>query len=282
MAYCVARTLDEALAARAAGPVTVVAGATDVYPAHGEGRLAGNILDISRVDTLRTITQSEAGWRIGAAVTWRDVLAAPLPPAFDGLKAAAREVGAVQIQARGTVAGNLVTASPAGDGIPCLLTLDAAVELCCERGCRTLPVSQFLTGVRRTALAPDELVTAILIPTLPTDARGAFLKLGARHSLVISIAMVSAVLTLDEAGRVVGARVAVGACSPVATRLPALEAALLGRHVGDAAAAVDPAHLAPLAPISDVRATADYRREAAAELTRRALARCAPPIAAAA
>ena len=124
------RTLEEALAIRAAGPVTVLAGGTDVYPAKaaragwGDMRHA-DILDISARAGLRGIAEEPAAWRIGALTTWTDLIRAELPPQFDGLKLAAREVGGVQIQNRGTLAGNICTASPAGDGAPNLLALEA-------------------------------------------------------------------------------------------------------------------------------------------------------------
>lgn len=209
--------------------------------------------------------------RIGGRTTWTQVAAADLPPCFDALKQAAREVGSIQIQNAGTVAGNICNASPAADGVPPLLALDAMVELMSGAGVRRLPLGDFITGYRRTARRPDELVTAILVPRTIERGRSVFLKLGARKYLVISIAMVAAIVETD-AGQVTQARIAVGACSAVAQRMPALEAALLGRParagLGDVAVAD---HVADLAPIDDVRATADYRRHAALALVRRAL-----------
>ena len=131
-------TLEDALAIRAGEDVTVLAGGTDVYPAKaaragwGDMRHA-DILDISALPGLRGIAEEAAGWRIGALTTWTDLIRAELPPLFDGLKLAAREVGGVQIQNRGTLAGNICTASPAGDGAPNLLALDASVELASRR-----------------------------------------------------------------------------------------------------------------------------------------------------
>ena len=137
------------------------------------------------------IARDEAGgWRIGALTTWTDVAEAPtLPAAFDGLRAAARPIGGRQIQNAGTIAGNLVNASPAADGTPNLLALDAVVELAsAARGVRRLPVGDFVTGNRSTVLAPDELVTAVLVPDAPPASPGpTFLKLGSRAYLVISI-----------------------------------------------------------------------------------------------
>ena len=272
MRYHQPATLDDALAALGDG-ARAVAGGTDYFPALGEGLPDGDVLDLTRVAGLRGISRTEEGWRIGATTTWTDVIRADLPAAFDGLKAAAREVGSIQIQNAGTVAGNLCNASPAADGVPPLLTLDASVEVTGAGGARTLPLAEFLTGPRRTALAPGELVTAILLPGTPPGARASFEKLGARRYLVISIAMVAALIVPGPEGRIASARISVGACSPVAARLPALEADLAGRPVADldTPALIRPDHLAPLAPIGDVRGTADYRIAAVAELIRRAL-----------
>ena len=266
--------VDEAVAALAANDaLTILAGGTDFYPArvgHPAAR-APDVLDITALRGLRGITDDGGRLRIGAATTWSDIVRSDLPPWFDGLKRAAREVGGVQIQNAGTIAGNLCNASPAADGVPCLLALDAAVELASRSGRRSVPLDAFITGVRRTARRPDELVTAILVPTPRRPARATFLKLGARRYLVISIAMVGAVIETDG-DRVTAARIAVGACSPVARRLPALEAALAGRPLSPALGEVpEPAHLAPLSPIDDPRGTAGYRADAALTLVRRAL-----------
>ena len=120
--------LDEALGWLAGG-ARVMAGATDIFPAAGERPLFGDYIDVSNLHSLRGIRVDAEAVRIGAAATWTDIVAADLPPAFDALKAAAREIGAVQIQNRGTIAGNLCNASPAADGVPPLLILDASVEL---------------------------------------------------------------------------------------------------------------------------------------------------------
>lgn len=276
MPYHAPTTLREALAILADGPATVVAGGTDVFPALADRPLRGPVVDLSRLEALRGISREGGVVRIGARATWSDLVRAPLPAAFDGLKAAAREVGAVQIQNRATLAGNLVTASPAADGVPCLLALDAAVELVSANGTRRLALRDFVTGVRQTALVAGELVGAILVPAPPEGAVGAFQKLGARRYLVISIAMASALVWEDGDGRIAGARVAVGACSPVAQRLTTLEAALRGVPRSEAGDVVSAAHLAPLSPIDDIRASAAYRRHAAGELVRRVLSAKAP------
>ena len=263
--------LTEALAALAAGPLTILAGGTDFYPARVGRAITEDILDVSALASLRGIADAGDHFRFGATTTWSDIAKAPLPPCFDGLKLAAREVGGVQIQNAGTVAGNLCNASPAADGIPPLMALDAVVELRSHDAGRAVPLAEFVLGNRRTTRRPEELVTAIRVPKPAREARSTFLKLGARRYLVISIVMVAAVLEIEK-GVVAAAGIAVGACSAAARRLPALEAALVGRaFIPGLGAAVEDSHLSPLAPIDDVRGSADYRRDAARTLVARAL-----------
>jgi len=272
MGHFAPRNLGDALSALASQDgARILAGGTDFFPSLGEAVPPGTIIDISRVAELCGITATAAGWRIGAAVRWSDIAKAPLPPCFDALKAAAGAVGSVQIQNAGTLAGNLCNASPAADGVPPLLALGAEVELAGPLGLRRLALGDFLLGVRKTALGAGELVTAVHVPAQPDGSGSAFCKLGSRRFMVISIVMVAAnVWVLD--GRIAGARVAVGAASPVARRLPGLEAALIGRPVDDMGGFTQPGHLSGLAPIDDVRGTAGYRLEAVAELCDRAIA----------
>ncbi len=262
--------IDEALALLASGQWDVLSGGTDYFPGLRDEPPTAPILDISAIDSLRGVTRTADGWRIGALATWTDVIRADLPPAFDGLKLAAREVGSVQIQNRATLAGNLCNASPAADGVPPLLTLDASVEVASGTGLRTLPLSEFVLGNRQTALSKGEMVTAITVPESAGQGVSSFLKLGARKYLVISIAMVAVRLVIREQ-RIADAAIAVGACSAVAQRLGAVEAAIKGQPVTQIEQAVTAGDCAALTPISDVRAPEAYRREAAVELIRRAL-----------
>jgi CO/xanthine dehydrogenase FAD-binding subunit len=270
--YLAPQTIDQALASLASGSVSVVAGGTDYFPALQKGREAENLVDISQVSGLRGITQSEHGWRIGAATTWTDIVKTPLPSVFDSLKAAAKEVGSVQIQNTGTIGGNLCNASPAADGVPPLLTLDAQVEITGPSGVRTLPLDQFITGVRKTDLGAGELLTAIHIPAQPDHLVSAFEKLGSRRYLVISITMTSVVLGVSD-GLITDARIAIGACSAVAQRQSSLEKSLIGMPVSGVA--IVPEMLQNLAPIEDVRGDATYRLIAAAEQCQRAIRRLA-------
>jgi len=260
-------SLGEALTALAAWPRAVLAGGTDHFPARATFEPDEDILDLSALQGLSRIENDGEFWRLPALLTWTGLIETDLPPLFDGLRRAARQVGGWQIQNQGTLAGNICNASPAADGIPALLALDAEIELSSVAGARRLPLDRFVLGPRRTARRADEVVTAILVPH--RAARSVFLKLGARRYLVISISAVALTLTQDAAGRVTHARAAVGSCGPVATRLPGLEAALLGGRPHPAI--IKPAHLAPLAPIDDVRGTAAYRLAATEELLRRAL-----------
>lgn len=270
MGYIAAGSLEEALAALSTPDISVIAGGTDWYPALGERAVPEDILDISRIESLRGISETGTGWRIGAGTRWSDLYAAGLPPAFDGLIGAAREVGSIQIQNAGTIAGNLCNASPAADGVPPLLTLEAEIEVSSQAGTRVLPLEDFIKGPRNTDLALGEMVTAILIPKIEADASASFIKLGTRKYLVISIAMVAVLLRKDAAGCISHARISVGACSAVAQRMRRLEAALIGTDIAKLET-LDKALLDGLAPIDDVRGSVAYRNDAVAELILRGL-----------
>lgn len=264
-------TLAEALKLAERDGIRIAAGCTDLFPATQRQQLIGPVLDITGISALRDVARCESGYRIGATATWTDIIRADLPPAFDGLKLAAKEVGAAQIQNSGTVAGNLCNASPAADGVPPLLALDAAVEIQSAAGQRSVLLKDFITGVRQTALLPGEIVTAVAVPASAGGA-STFLKLGARKHLVISIVMVAARLQVED-GVVCDAAIAVGSCSPVAQRLQAVEARLIGQPA-DAALAMRVLESdigAALSPIADIRADAGYRLDAATTLTRRAV-----------
>ncbi len=273
--YVKPKSLQDAVSVLAASGGQILAGGTDFYPALGDRLPQGDVVDISCLRELRGISFETDCIRIGGLTTWTDIVRAPLPRCFDALKAAAREVGSVQIQNRGTVAGNLCNASPAADGVPPLLVLDAEVELTSSSGTRRMPLEQFITGNRKTARRADEILAAVWIPRKIENASSSFLKLGARRYLVISISMVAVFLQADDSGRVADARVAVGSCSAAAKRLRDLEAHLAAKPLGSGiGAGVRPEHLSPLSPITDVRATAEYRRDASLTLIRRALEAC--------
>jgi CO/xanthine dehydrogenase FAD-binding subunit len=274
--YLKPKTLSEAVYVLATSGGQILAGGTDFYPALGDALPQGDVVDISSLREIRGIVIEDEYIRIGGLTTWTEIVRTPLPRCFDALKAAAREIGSVQIQNRGTVAGNLCNASPAADGVPPLLALEAEVELASAAGKRRLALAEFITGNRKTARRTDEILSAVLIPRRSEHAASAFSKLGARRYLVISISMVAAVLDVDAFGRVAQARVAVGSCSATARRLRDLERDLAGQSAkADIGGLVTTEHIAALSPINDVRATAEYRRDASLTLLRRTLQACA-------
>ena len=274
-------TVDEAVHVLASYGGQILAGGTDFFPSLGDRTVTGTVVDISGLGELKGVIEEPKYIRIGGLTTWSEVVKTPLPRCFDGLKAAAREIGGIQIQNRATVAGNLCNASPAADSVPPLLTLDADVELVSQVGVRRVALADFIVGNRKTLRRPGEILSQIFVPRAVESAASTFLKLGARRYLVISMAMVAAVIQMDSGGRVTDARVAIGSCSVVARRLPDLEQALIGASVASGTesptlgliATAD--HLKDLSPVSDVRAAAAYRRDAALRLVQRALDACA-------
>jgi CO/xanthine dehydrogenase FAD-binding subunit len=268
-------TLDEALQALTHTPATILSGGTDLFPAFTGPQLRGPVMDISAIDELKGVRANSDFFHIGAGTTWSELLAAPLPRGFDGLRAAAREIGSIQIQNQATIAGNICNASPAADGVAALLALDAEVTLASRSATRALPLADFIQGNRRTARQTDEILTAIRIPRRWENAASSFLKLGARRYLVISIVMVAANLLIRDDQRIREAAICVGSCSPKAIRLVELERALVGATADESLEhALRPEHFSVLSPIDDLRATAVYRREAAQTLVKRALAEC--------
>ncbi len=291
--YFIPSSLDEALDllsrhARQDG-ARVIAGGTDLVIELDRGmRRAGALIDISRLPGLDHIRLDDGGrLHIGPLVTHSQAVASRLivERAFP-LARACREVGAPQIRNRATIAGNLITASPANDTITPLLAMDAAVTLTSARGRRTVALSGFYTGVRRTVMAGDEMLTDIAFPALdPARQCGTFIKLGLRSAQAISVVNGAAVLTMDDGrpttetvvGRrssvvVTDARIALGAVAPTVVRAREAETALRGERLTPEL--IDrAARLAQSAatPIDDVRATAAYRRSMVAVVVRRAL-----------
>lgn len=269
-------TLSEALAllSQHGEQARVIAGGTDLIIELERGvRRQQVLIDITRVPGLDGVELRGEEITLGPLVTHNDVAASKLlvERAFP-LAQASWEVGAAQIRNRGTVAGNLITASPANDTITPLWALDGAVTLASvQRGERRLPFEQFFLGVRRKAMQPDEMLTAIHLRALPAQACGAFIKLGLRRAQAISL--VNAAVVLDFDGDLVArARITLGAVAPTIVRAETAEASLLGQPLTDAAIA-QAADLAMQAarPIDDLRASADYRRAMAGVLVARAL-----------
>ncbi len=252
----------------------VVAGATDLILELERGQRpdVDTLIDITRVPMLDQITVHGDTVRIGPLVTHNHLVGSDVivTRAFP-LAQAAWSVGSPQIRNRGTVAGNVVTASPANDTITPLWALGATVTLASQRGERTLDFPSFYKGVRQTALEPDELVTAITFPALGTNERGVFLKLGLRNAQAISVVNIAVVLAFDG-DTVADATITMGSVAPTIIRLPVAEQYLKGKTLSDAVIR-EAARLAAAAPtpIDDVRSTADYRAEMCRVLTARAL-----------
>ncbi len=256
----------------------VVAGATDLMLELERGQRPGveTLVDITRVPGLAEIALDGQGWvHLGPLVTHNHcagsklVVERALP-----LAQAAWEVGAPQIRNRGTVAGNLITASPANDTISPLMALGAVVTLASTRGTRPVALRDFYTGVRRTVLAPDELLTDIAFPALKAGERGVFVKLALRQAQAISLINLTVILEFDAPGRpdIRGARLTLGAVAPTIISAPEAEAYLAGQRLTpDVMARAGELAAAAARPINDVRAGADYRQAMVATLVRRAL-----------
>jgi CO/xanthine dehydrogenase FAD-binding subunit len=255
------RSLDEALRLRAEHPGALpIQGGTDVMVALNFDRERPDVvLNLGEVAELRGFSREDGVLTLAAGLTYAEAMAEPLGSALPALAEASRTVGSPQIRNRGTIGGNLGTASPAGDALPPLLVEEAEVEVASVRGSRRLALTDFLVGVKRNALAEDELIVAVLVR--PSGAPQTFMKIGPRNAMVIAVC--SLAITADrERGEL---RAAFGSAAPVPTlvRAPLAEADGFPDLVAGAAS-----------PIDDVRGTAAYRRHALRVLATRGLERC--------
>lgn len=265
-----------ALLQRLEGQAQVVAGGTDLVVDYRRGRQhAPALIDITRIPELQVFALQDDWVTIGAAVSHARLASSALLQQVAPLLAqACWQIGSPQVRNRGTLGGNLGTASPSGDCLPPLAALDAEVELVGPQGSRWVPFNQFMLDVKRTARLPTELIRQVRFRRVPEGSRSVFLKFGLRSGRSIAVVSVAVLLTLDS-GWIRKARLALGAVSPRIQRSRRAESILLGQPPTDAvfelaaqAAAED------CAPISDLRATADYRRRLVKALTRRALELC--------
>jgi CO/xanthine dehydrogenase FAD-binding subunit len=255
------RSLDEALRLKAERPDAVpVQGGTDVLVALNFDHVRPEtLLNLNEVEELRGWSRENGSLRLGAGLTYTELVHGPLAEELPALAEASRTVGSPQIRNRGTIGGNLGTASPAGDALPPLLVEEAGVEVASMRGTRRLPLGDFLVGPKRNALAEDELIAAVVVS--PSAQPQTFMKVGPRNAMVIAVC--SLALVADrERGEL---RAAYGSSGPVVglVRAPLEAARGFAEQVATAAS-----------PIDDVRGTAAYRRHALRVLAARALERC--------
>ena len=256
------RSLDEALRIKAELPdARPIAGGTDVMVELNFDRDRPDaLLNLNEVPELRGWSREDGALRLGAGLTYTEAEHGELAALLPALAEAARTVGSPQIRNRGTIGGNLGTASPAGDGLPPLLIEGADVELASATGSRRLPLHEFLVGPKRNALQPDELVVAVHLR--PSGQPQTFMKVGPRNAMVIAVCSLALVVDRERDEL----RAAYGSAGPV----PALVTAPLGEQEGFAERVAEATR-----PIDDVRGTAAYRRHALRVLAARALERCA-------
>ncbi len=281
--YARPTTVEKALALLASDEARALAGGTDIIPDLREGRRQARlVVDLKHIPELSAIARDPAGgWRIGAAASIRALgadtgFAAENP----GLLEAARLIGSLQIQARATLGGNVCTATPSGDAVPLLISLGAEAEIAGPTGRRLVAIADLPTAPRRTSLARGELVTALYIPPAPQRFAARYLRFTPRREMDIAVAGAGVALSLNPLGEIATARITLASVAPVPLQAKRAEAHLIG-------AKPQPATLQQAAtiaasetsPISDTRASADYRRHLAAVLTRRALDACLAEIA---
>jgi xanthine dehydrogenase FAD-binding subunit len=273
--YLATESLEEMLTClhKYSGEARVIAGGTDLIPQMRYGkRSPGLLLDPLRLQ-LNQITQSEKYIRLGASFTHSQVLSSDLlQRELPVLVSACQQVGGPAVRNRGTLVGNLANASPAADAALPLLVYNAQVEVASQVGERLIPLYKFFTGPGETCLANDEFIHHILVPKVPPNSKAVFLKLGKRQAMAIAVASVAVRLTFNDSNQVVQARIALGSVAPTPLRAYAAEALLqlrrpdlsLIRHAAQAAQQA-------ASPISDLRASDDYRSKMVMVLTQRAL-----------
>lgn len=264
-----------ALLAEHAPSVRVLAGGTDLLVDFKHAPHAPDVvLDITRAQDLKGVSMTEAGLRIGALATHTDIMRSPL--IRDNLPAlvdAAHTIGAVQTRNLGTLGGNLVTCVPSMDSGPTLVALDARVTVAGPGGRREMPLTEFFVGPRKTILKPDELLVEILIPKKNVGKPTEFLKFGLRKGQALALVNVASSIWVDPKKKTfVEPRIALGAVAPTVMRAPEAEAYLAGKPVTtDAMIEAGRIAAGEARPISDFRASAQYRRDLIAVLTRRTL-----------
>jgi len=273
--YLAPHTLAEALETLGKQPVGVqlIAGGTDLIPQMRSRLVEPALLVDLRLLDLDGIEIGEDGIRIGASATHTDILESDLLAEYcPALVEAAANIAGPPIRNRGTLAGNLVNASPAADLVPPLLIYDSSAVLASAGKERIVPLVDFFTGPGETVLSPDEILTEIHIPPVPPKSTSKFIKLGKRKAMAIAVVSVATRLTLNEADNILTARIALGSVAPIPMRALQAEAAMEGQPPS-VALFTEAGQIAKTesSPISDIRASGDYRKKMVAVLTRRAL-----------
>jgi CO/xanthine dehydrogenase FAD-binding subunit len=257
-------TLEEAitLLAERGGDLKIIAGGTDLMVLMNARMLdAAEFLDIWRIDELRGIEDEGDRVRIGALTTYTELIRSPLiRESLPALIAASRTIGAIQIQNRGTIGGNIVNASPAGDSLPVLAACEAEVEIVSSRGRRRVSFDQFYTGYRKTVLEADEMVAAVRVPKLKAAERDYFFKVGTRRAQAISKVVLAARAEIE--GRTIRSiRIAIGSVAPTVIRAPRTESLLAEKTMSPELIELARRTVSSeVAPITDLRSTERYRR----------------------
>lgn len=273
--YLAPTSLEEALETmgQQTEGVQIIAGGTDLVPRMRSRVIEPKLLVDLRLLNLDGIEKTADGIRIGASATHTDILESDLLAEHcPALCEAAADIAGPPIRNRGTVGGNLVNASPAADLAPPLLVYDAVVILAKAGSKREIPLVDFFTGPGQTVLAADELLTEIRIPPVPPNTTSKFIKLGKRKAMAVAVVSAAARLTIDQAGKISQARIALGSVAPTPIRARKAEASLEGQSPSsDLFTEAGQIARSESSPISDIRASGSYRKKMVAVLTRRAL-----------
>ncbi|MCE9623336.1 MAG: FAD binding domain-containing protein [Actinomycetia bacterium] len=271
MSFTIAHTVDEALAAMAAG-ARAIAGGTDlvVGARHGKAALPGNLVAIDRLTELKSVTTTKDGVSIGALVTHHDIEMHPLlSTSYAGLADGSALVGSPSTRHIGTLGGNIMNASPAMDTGAPLAVMRAEIELRSVRGSRRVPIEELWTAPGKTSAQPDELCVAIHIPAPATRSNSAYVRLEYRRAMEIAVVGAAAFVALNDDGTIAALRVGLTAVSP--TIFTGDLVGQIGRSVSDAAENAAKVSMEQATPISDVRASDSYRRHTVGVMARRAV-----------
>jgi len=273
--YLAPTTLTEALDALGKRPdgVQIIAGGTDLIPRMRARMIEPSMLLDLRLLGLSNIEVVEDRIRIGTSATHSDILESDiLAKHCPALVDAAKDIAGPPVRNRGTLGGNLVNASPAADLAPPLLVYDAVAVLANINSEREVPLADFFTGPGKTVLKADEILTEIRIASVPENTASKFIKLGKRKAMAIAVVSAAARLTMDKNGKIAQARIALGSVAPVPLRAVKAEAVLEGQEPSDdLLSEAGQVASSEASPISDLRASADYRKKMVSVLTRRAL-----------